>query len=196
MAVGVCAGSPHDIPQLTRPETSSGFFFEVSHDHHHQPDITDGSSTTSASGSKRGGCSTHISRGERRTIIGCIGDETLLQRGGAALAPRRGDRSCRCSSRTSSRRGSSSAMPTVVRVGEGDGSDHWRRRDRRDRRPVLGREPRDAAGDRARRARRRRDHAARRRVQAAHVAVRVPGTRRGGAARCSPRCARRPACPS
>jgi hypothetical protein len=43
------------------------------------------SSTTSASASSAGAAH-HVSRGEQRTIIGCIGDETLLERGAAAAA--------------------------------------------------------------------------------------------------------------
>ena len=49
------------------------------------------------------------------------------------------------------------------------------------RRPVHRRDPRADARDGACRRRGRRDDAARRRVQAAHVAVRVPGPRRRGA---------------
>ena len=48
--------------------------------------------------------------------------------------------------------------------------------------PVHGRVARADARDRARRARRRRDAAARRRLQAAHLAVRLPGARPGGPA--------------
>ena len=50
--------------------------------------------------------------------------------------------------------------------------------------------------DRPRRKRRRRDDAARRRVQAAHLALQLPGARLRGARRCSPRRARTPGCRS
>ena len=59
-----------------------------------------------------------------------------------------------------------------------------RREDRRralraHRRPVLGRDAGAGAGGRPRRQGGRRPHAARRRLQAAHLALRVPGPRRG-----------------
>ena len=55
-----------------------------------------------------------------------------------------------------------------------------RRELRADRRPLHGRVARADARDRACRARRRRDAAARRRIQAAHLALRLPGSRPGG----------------
>ena len=57
-----------------------------------------------------------------------------------------------------------------------------RTRPRRDRRPVLCGGGRDAPRDGGARARARRRGAARRRVQAAHLALRVPRSRRGRAA--------------
>ena len=58
---------------------------------------------------------------------------------------------------------------------------HRRRLLRLHRRPVHGRDAGADARDGTRRRRRGRDDAPRRRLQAAHVAVRVPGARRGGA---------------
>ena len=56
-----------------------------------------------------------------------------------------------------------------------------RRRPLRDhRRPVLGGDAGAGAGRRPRRQGGRRPHAARRRLQAAHLALRLPGPRRGG----------------
>ena len=65
-----------------------------------------------------------------------------------------------------------------------------------DRRPVHGRDARADARGRARGQGGRRVDAARRRLQAAHVAVRVQGARAPAPWRSSPRRARRPACRS
>ena len=74
---------------------------------------------------------------------------------------------------------------TVVPLGKA--GDDRRDEGRRHRRAVQRRGPRQAAGDRARGEGSRRDRPARRGVQAADVAVRVPGTGRGGAEDTSPR---------
>ena len=122
------------------------------------------------------GASAHISTGERVTIIGVIGDrEEITQlpleampgvdRVVAILKP------YKLVSREFQQR------DTVDR--------RARRQDRRrplrhHRRSVLGRDAGAGAGRRPRRQGGRRPHDARRRLQAAHLALRLPGPRRGG----------------
>ena len=118
-------------------------------------------------------------------MIGAIGDREHVQRlglEGHAGRRSRSSRSCgpTSSPRTSSRHGER----TVIEI---DG-----RRDRRralldDRRAVHGRVARPGALDRAHRGRRRRLDVPRRRVQAALLAVQLPGARRRRACACWPR---------
>ena len=143
-----------------------------------RPDVTDAELDHIRERIESAGMRTHLSRGEQRTIIGCIGDESLLAGGAAALAARRrvGDAGAQAVQarvarvRASTARSCASAAATrsafggnAITVIAGPCS-------------VESREM--LLETAARRARRRRDDAARRRVQAAHVAVRLPGTRR------------------
>ena len=115
-----------------------------------RPNVTDAELDHIRERIESAGMRTHLSRGEQRTIIGCIGDESLLaevplrslpgvesRHAGAqavqarvARVRRRAARSC------------ASADATRERQFGGHG-------DHRHRRPVLGREPRDAASRRA-----------------------------------------------
>ena len=76
-----------------------------------RPDITDEELDHIRERVEAAGLRTHLSRGEQRTIIGCIGDEARLQEVPLRSLPGRGARACRCSSRTSSPRASSSREP-------------------------------------------------------------------------------------
>ena len=60
-----------------------------------RPDITESQLEQLCERIESRGLRTHVSRGERRTIIGCIGDETLLQEV-ALLACPAWSRSPRC----------------------------------------------------------------------------------------------------
>ena len=132
-------------------------------------------------------------RGRETTVIGAIGDRELLATLPLEAIPPASSRCCRSSSHTSSSRASSTPDPTVIeirgrRIGDGffgliagPCTVETREQTLETARAVA------AAGA---------THAARRRVQAAHVAVRVPGPRRRGARRSSPRRARRPGCRS
>ncbi len=117
------------------------------------------------------GFAVHRSTGANRTILGVVG--TDVQGRPAAGRDVRG----RAGSRPDLR---------AVQAGEPGlqaerhrhrhrGRPHRRRRGRRHGRAVLGRERRAGAGDGGRREARRRQGAARRRVQAAQLAVHLPG---------------------
>ena len=159
-----------------------------------RPDVTDAELDHIRERIETLGMRTHLSRGEQRTIIGCIGDESLLHE--AALLSLPGVESVhpvlkpyKLASREFAARPHASSAWARRR---GD----RRARAGRHRRPVLRGGARHAAADGARRRGRGRGDAARRRLQAAQLAVRLPGAGRGGAAGCWPRCARRPGCPS
>ena len=129
------------------------------------------------------GASAHVSHGRDATVIGAIGERELL-----ATLPLEGFpgveqvlpilKPYKLVSRELRR------DPTVIEArGRRLGGELLRLH----RRSVHGRDARADARDGPRRARRGRDDAPRRRLQAAHVALRVPGARRRGARRSSPR---------
>ena len=118
------------------------------------------------------GAKAHPSRGEEVTVIGAIGDREHVPGSGSRAHPA-STSSCRSSSRTSS-------PAPQLRHGERSifdiGGPQGRRRAlRADRRPVHGRVARPDADDRRHRQGGRRDDVPRRRLQAAHVPVRVQG---------------------
>jgi 3-deoxy-7-phosphoheptulonate synthase len=124
------------------------------------------------------GYKTHIIHGVERDVIGAIGDERGKARlqsleslsGVEKVVPIL--KPYKLASREIT------AEPTVIEVG-GVRQDR-RRRLRGDGRTVLGREPRAGALDREARARARRTHPARRRLQAAHQPLRLPGVKQEG----------------
>ena len=138
------------------------------------------------------GMRTHLSRGEQRTIIGCIGDESLLDEVPLRSLPGVEDvmpvlKPYKLASREF-------AAAPVVRVGERSATSVGGRAIAVIAGPcsVENREmlPRPRSAVRA-----RRHDAARRRIQAAHVAVRFQGLG-SEALECSPRCAPRRGCRS
>ena len=123
------------------------------------------------------GCSAHVSKGELLTVIGAIGDRDQVTELGLEGAP--GRRPPRADPEALQAR--LVAVPQGRAHGARDRRPQGRRRPlRADRRPLHGREPRPDARRRPRRRRRRRDDAARRRLQAAHLAVHLPGPGPGG----------------
>ena len=120
------------------------------------------------------GGSAFVSRGVTRTIVGVVGTEEVLETVDVALLPGV-DEVVRIT-----------APYKLVQLGEHAETQHGQRRRGADRpghvhahrRPVRGRVGRADAGRGAAGPAGRGDAAARRRVQAAHLAVRVPGARR------------------
>ena len=125
------------------------------------------------------GARAHPSRGDEVTVIGAIGDREHIARLELDGSP-----------------GVDRVVPILkpyklassqIRHGERLRPGDRRAQDRRPalrahRRAVHGRVARPDADDRPRGARRRRDDAARRRLQAAHLALRLPGAGAGGPA--------------
>ena len=130
------------------------------------------------------GARAHISRGDEVTLIGAIGDREHVARleldgapGVAQVVPIL--KPYKLSSAAVARR-------RALRLRDRRPPDR-RRALRADRRAVHRRVALAAARDGARGPRRRRGDAPRRRLQAAHLAVRLPGARRRRGCACSPR---------
>ena len=142
---------------------------------------------------KECGFQPHVIRGAERTVIGAVGSsgrrgelEALQVAPGVARAD---------SHLAAVQAGGARTAPRV----------HHRRRRRREdrrrplggvRRAVLGGIARADSGGRARHQEGRRDPAARRRLQAAHLALRFSGAGRRSAGTAARKRARKPACPS
>ena len=138
------------------------------------------------------GASAHVSEGERVAVIGAIGDREELA--GLPLEACPGvDRVVAILKPYKLVGREFHPHDTVVDVrGAKIGGGHFAHH----RRALLGRDRGAGHGGGARRRGGRRHHAARRRVQAAHVALRLPGPRASTASSSWPRRATRPACRS
>ena len=123
------------------------------------------------------GGSAFVSRGVMRTIVGVVGTEQVLETSTRAAA-----RGGRDDPDHRAVQAGSSARTRPAQHGRGRRGADRAGHVHADRRAVRGRDARADAGGGAAGPARRGDAAARRRVQAAHLAVRVPGARGRGAA--------------
>ena len=134
-------------------------------------------SRPSSHASSPAGPSAHPSRGEEVTVIGAVGDREHVARLGLEGAP--GVQQVVPILKPYKLASSQMREPTVLEIG---GRQHRRRALLDDRRPVHGRVARPGAHHRPRGRRRRRLAVPRRRLQAALLAVLLPGARPGGPA--------------
>ena len=137
----------------------------------------------------------HVMRGVARTVIGAIGDELTHQSSKRSIA--------RFPQIVESVMPVQKRYKLVSREAHPENSTvpRARARDRREKisrhgRPLLGRERKTIAHDRRGREGGGRDGSARRRIQAAHVTLRIPGPGREGPEAAGQGAARKPAWPS